>query len=447
MVHALSRLRRRDDGAVAILTILLTSVVFIALCALVVDLGMARDTRRQAQNAADASVLAAGNVLYINGSTADITGAVAAAKAYAAKNYNVTDADWAACRDDTKLAITPDSPDGLLPDTCISFGPDATKPTKVQVKVPIRPVSTPFAGIWGVSTVPVSAVAVIGFDTGGLAKCGLCVLGDVAHHMQEGSITVNGASVAINGTLDAQNEKGSITVTSTAESGPGMSIDLQGPLPTKGTYLPYPPLVNQPPIVDPLALLVMPDYRALVAKTHSCTQGPGIYVSLEACPGGMLPGLYVLTGSTGGKNIDILAPHVTLDLVCSTSDVPRPCATAGEPGGSLSFNGGGYLNITAPVAPPPPDVLPANAGLAGLAIVADQNNTAQLAFGGNGAANSGTIYAARGQLAYNGNGGLGTNSLIVVNDFSFAGSPSAFVSSYTQDKNVDVPPSSMHLSQ
>ena len=83
----------------------------------------------------------------------------------------------------------------------------------------------------------------------------------------------------------------------------------------------------------------------------------------------------------------------------------------------------------------------------GLAVVADRNNTATLAYGGNGTTSTGTIYAARGTLQYNGNGALGTNSLIVVNDFSFAGSPSAFVSSYTQDKNVTVPPSSMHLSQ
>jgi Flp pilus assembly protein TadG len=432
MVHRpLSPLGRRDDGAVAILTILLTSVVFIGLCALVVDLGMARDTRRQAQNAADASVLAAGNVLYRSDGTLHVDDAVTAAKAYAAKNYNVT--NWTNCFDPSALAYQPDLIDNN--NTCISFGPDATKPTTVRVKVPIRAVSTPFAGIWGVSSVPVSAVAQIGFDTGGLAPCGLCVLGSGTHSLQEGNITVNGASVAINGTLNANNAGGSITVT-----GDGMGIDLQGPLPAKGTYLPQPVLVNQPPIVDPLASLAMPDYTAFLpvhAITNACPGVPGIYDHLSAC-GGMTPGLYVLTGVTGGNFGIVGSAGVTLDLVCSTSGVPRPCATAGEVGGSLSFSGGGYLNITAPAA---------TALNPGLVIVADRNNTATLAFGGNGAANSGTIYAARGTLQYNGNGALGTNSLIVVNDFSFAGSPSAFVSSYTQDKNVTVPPSSMHLSQ
>jgi hypothetical protein len=180
----------------------------------------------------------------------------------------------------------------------------------------------------------------------------------------------------------------------------------------------------------------MPDYSALVVKTHSCTDGPGIYVSLEACTGGMLPGLYVLTGSTGG-NIGIVAHGVTLDLVCSTLGVPLAC-NVGESGGSLGFSGGGYLDITAP-----------GAGQLhqGLAIVADRNNTATLAFGGNGAANSGTIYAASGTLAYNGDGGLGTDSLIDVGDFSFAGNPSAFVSGYTQAANVTVPSAGLHLSQ
>jgi Flp pilus assembly protein TadG len=435
MVHRpLSPLGRRDDGAVAILTILLTSVVFIGLCALVVDLGLARDTRRQAQNAADASALAAGNVLYINGSHADINGAVAAAQSYVDKNLGVTlsTTDWAHCSD-------PDSLGHPTVTACISFNDDTT-PTAVRVKIPDRVVSTPFAGIWGRSSVPVSAVAQVGFDTGGKAKCGLCVIGSGNHVLQEGNITVNGASVAINGTLVEHNSNGSITVTGTGED-----ISLQGAVPTQGTYSPLPVLVNQPPITDPLASLVMPDYTGFVAKTNSCTQGPGIYVSLTACPGGMLPGLYVLTGASGG-NFGVVGNGVTLYLTCSTSGVPHTCATTGEKGASIAFGGGGtsYLDITAPVAGQPN---------AGLAIVADRNlidpanNTPLLSFGGNGTANSGTIYAASGTLAYNGNGSLGTNSLIVVNDISFAGSPSAFVSSYTQDKNVTVPPSLMHLSQ
>jgi hypothetical protein len=209
-------------------------------------------------------------------------------------------------------------------------------------------------------------------------------------------------------------------------------------VPGKGTYSPA-PLVNQAPIVDPLASLTMPNYSTLTGKTHSCTQGPGIYDSLESCTGGMLPGLYVLTGSTSlAGNSGIVANGVTLDFVCSTSGVPRAC-TVGESGGGLTFRGNAYLDITAPTFGPNQ----------GLSIVADRNYNATFSFGGNGAqANSGTIYAVSGTLAYNGNGASGSlNSLIDVGDFSFAGNPSAFVSSYTQSANVAIASSDMHLSQ
>lgn len=135
--------------------------------------------------------------------------------------------------------------------------------------------------------------------------------------------------------------------------------------------------MNQPPIVDPLANLSMPDYSTLLPKTNSCTQGPGIYASLTACPGGMLPGLYVLTGPThlSGQS-DIVAAGVTLYFTCGSPTVPRTCNT-GESGGDLLFTGQGTLAITAPTTRPRPTK--------GLSIVADRNNTATFSFRGNGA--------------------------------------------------------------
>lgn len=418
MVHRLNRLRGRDDGAVALVFILLTSMVFIGLCSMVLDLGLARDTRGRAQNAADASALAAGNALYLNGA-GDVTNAIAAAKSYAATNYEVSAADWAACIDALALTHHPGTP-------CISFN-SATAPTAVRVSVPLRQIQTPFAGMWGVSSIPVGAAAQIQV-TSGLARCGLCVIGTGEHALQNGSITINGAGVMINGTLTSSSN-GGITVTGT-----GAAIGLDGATPLSGTFSPV-PLANQAPIADPLALMPMPDYSALVAHTNSCTQGPGIYVSLTACPGGMLPGLYVLTGTTSG-NIGVVASGVTLYTVCSTSGVPRPCASTGESGGTLAISGNGYLNITAPTTGQPNK---------GLAIVADRKNTATLSFGGNGAANSGTVYALSGSLAYNGNAGIGTDSLIIVGTVTFAGNPAAFVSSYTEANNVSVP-LDLHLS-
>lgn len=424
MVHFLSRRLNRpaDSGAVAVLTAILLSSVFLGLSALVIDLGMDRDTRRQSQNAADASVLAAGNVLYPAGSSADFTTAIAAAEFYAAKNYDVTSSDWASCTDSAALTYHPDT-------TCISFD-SSTAPASVRVTIPVRQVATFFAGIWGVKQVPVNASAQVQLTPGGLAQCGLCIVGSGTHNLQNGSITVLGAGVAVNGTLDA-NPQGSITVS------PGNTITLQGPVPGKGTYTPA-PQAFQAAVADPLASLPMPDYSSLTAQDNSCTRGPGIYSSLTAgCT--MTPGLYVLTGSTSlSGNSFINAPGVTLYFICGTPTLPRSC-NFGESGGSISMRGNAYLTITAPTSGP----------TQGLSMVSDRNNTSTLSFGGNGSAtSSGTIYALNGTLAYNGNGAVtGLNSLVVAGDFSFAGNPSAFMSKYTQSANVSLPSSNLHLSQ
>ncbi len=67
--------------------------------------------RRHAQNAADAAALAAGNALYLSGTpTPDVAGAVAAAKGYAARNFGVTDADWATCSDPGALPTSRPAP-------------------------------------------------------------------------------------------------------------------------------------------------------------------------------------------------------------------------------------------------------------------------------------------------------------------------------------------------
>jgi Flp pilus assembly protein TadG len=430
LVHALSRLGRRDDGAVALITVVLISMVFIGLSALVVDLGMARDARRQAQNAADASALAAGNVLYLSG-TANVNNAINAAKAYALNNYQVPLTAWPTCTDGLALAVTPD-----IPDTCISFD-NTTAPTSIRVKVPIRQVSTPFAGIWGVQSVPVSAFAQIGTLVGGGPACGLCIIGPGTHDLQNGSINVSGANVAINGTLST-NPQGTIAVT-----GAGYGIDLQQPSAPSGCCSPA-ALVSQPPVADPLANLTMPNYSSLLpaptTSTHNtCPGSPGIYDHLIAC-GAMTPGLYVLTGSTGG-NFNVTGTGVTLYLMCSTTYMPRPCTSGETDGGSLTFDGSSNssLNIIAPTSPPNQ----------GLAIVADPNNAATLKFGGNGTQNnSGSIYAKSATLHYNGNGaGNPMDSLIVVGNFSFAGNPSAFVSTFTKSANPPNLPIPLHLSR
>ena len=415
----LNRLGRRDGGAVALLSTLLISTVFIGLCALVIDLGMARDTRRQAQNAADASALAAVNVLYLSG-VVDANSAIIAAKTYAAANYQISESDWASCVDGQQLLYHPNT-------ECISFD-NPLAPTTVRVNAPVRRVRTAFAGIWGIASVPVGAAAQARIFNGGPPPCGLCVLGPGVHNLQNGNVYVTGANIALNGTVSSH--PGSLVDVT------GGVVNLQGGLSqiAPGTFTST-PNTNQPVVTDPLASMNMPNYSTLLPKANSCTGGPGIYDHLTTCPGlGMLPGLYVLTGASSPNSV--VANGVTLYFICGTPTAPRACAT-GESGASLSMGGNDALTITAPTT----------GASMGLSMVADRNNTATFAFHGNGTqTNTGTIYLPGGTLQANGNGSNAFDSLVVIGDLAFNGNPATLSSTYTQPANVIRSGSDMHLS-
>src|SRR5450759_584751 len=125
------RLPRDEQGAVAIMTAFL--MVGLILCAaVVVDLGNARDVRRQSQNAADAASLAGANVLNPTGSCASpldvakpcLHDAVDAVKLYAQSNFQVNPSDWANnCQASTGSALANVASSGT---NCISFNSDST---------------------------------------------------------------------------------------------------------------------------------------------------------------------------------------------------------------------------------------------------------------------------------------------------------------------------------
>ncbi|MEO7233846.1 MAG: pilus assembly protein TadG-related protein [Lapillicoccus sp.] len=415
-----------------LLTVILMSVVLLGITSLVVDLGLARDTRRQAQNAADSAALAAGNSLATGGS---VITAVATAKSLAQRNFGTSAADWAACTDAAKLAYVP--PAGT---PCISF--DSGTPTAVRVLVPVRPVLTPFAGIWGNSSVPVQAAAKVGVTSSNTPPCGFCVIGEGTHNLQNGDISVKNTSVDINGTLTT-NPGASITVVTGA-------TNLEGAAPSQGTFSP-PPTPNQPPIADPLASLVFPDLtgKVLSANQNSCTGGPGVYKTLTLnCPTAtpMQPGLYIVTGDTsfsGNDHLDALG--VTIYLTCAVANNPnkgnpRVCASTGEDGAGFKTAGNGSLTITAPTT----------GATKGIAILSDRNNTSTLTYRGNGiTANTGTVYAKTGTLDYRGNGaGIYDDSMIVVGDFSFSGTNPLVQVTYTQANNAVLPMTTeMHLAE
>jgi hypothetical protein len=429
------RLSRRseEDGAVAVL-VAMTTVVLFAIAALVVDLGMARDARWQAQNAADAASLAAANSLYLSGA-ANPTAAIEAAMAYTAQNFGTTETDWASCTDSERPVGFVTVPGETA---CISFQ-GLTAPQEVRVVVPTRDLATTFGRLLGVTELNIRALAQAVVEPGGLSRCGLCIIGPGIHDLQNGSVSVSGTSIYVNGTLTANPQ-----MRTTATGG---QIYLQSIQPSKGLLIPA-PYTAQPAVPDPLEFLTLPlSTTGLVPKTVSACSaggGPGIYKSLALSRNCTLsPGLYVITGSNHDSGqTQVSANGVTLYFGCqdpgSTLPKLRAC-TDGEKGGDLLMTGQAALNITAPTTGP----------TAGLAIVADRNNTATLGWRGNGLAQStGTIYLKTGTLDYRGNGtGAAMDSLVVIGDLAFSGNPSGFNLIYTENNNIKLPAGALHLSE
>ncbi len=159
-----------ERGAIAVVVAMSTLFIF-GLAAMVVDLSAARDLRRLAQNASDASALAGAQALYNTGSAPLFADAIAAAKDYAAKNYDVPADAWSGCADSGKLAYT--FPAGGT--NCISFD-SSSNPTRVRVVVPVKDVRTPFATVLGVDDISISALAEAGTrpGVGGLRPWGVC---------------------------------------------------------------------------------------------------------------------------------------------------------------------------------------------------------------------------------------------------------------------------------
>jgi len=429
--------RREERGAIAIVMSVSTLMVF-GFAASVVDLSVARDMQRQAQTASDASALAAGNALYLTGETPDVAAATAAARAYAASNYDVADAAWATCTDPEHYAV----PAGGS--QCISYSPDLTNPTTVRVKVPLREVSTPFATLFGVDHLTVGSQAHASLDPGGAAECGLCVIGTgINHDLQNGGATVHGAGIHFNGSVEV-GPNGLV-----ATDGNAITVEDAA----SGSYANYTPdpLTGQKTMTDPLAGLALPpDLTGLLAKTDPCgdgsTHGPGIYGArnLRNSTCTLQPGLYVIAGDggttwdlAGNDSTRLVGTGVTLYFTCGTTSSPRPCGP-GESGATLDASGSGFLAIQAPTSGP----------LQGLAIVYDRQNTSMLRLTGNGSDNlTGTIYLSTAKLQMNGNGCSAVyNSLIVAHELEMNGNGACLQTTYTRSQNVEIPPTGLHLS-
>ncbi len=403
--------QRSERGAVAVL-VALAFTVFVILVALVIDIGLARDTRRVSQNAADASALAAANTLYptsacpTGGAKPCVSDAVAAVKSYASLNFAVTNAEWTAC-----TATMPSGYVAMGGTSCIAFD-SATAPKKVWVRIPTRNVKTNFAGIIGKSNVAVGsqAEAELGLDV----KCSLCFLGPV--DAGNADFSVSGGAIAVNGNVTAGPNS---YWTSTSN---GVVGTVNG-----GVFTPTPTPISS--FTDPMAGLALPlSVAGHTVKTNPCTQGPGIYnVAFEfpnnnSCT--LAAGLYVVNATWGMKNnTDVNA------MAGVTLFVPKP--------GYLDFKNG-LIRLTAPTT----------GAFKDLAIVYGRDNTNDVSLQGNGSTTiTGTVYAPASLLDFNGNSCFGfSGGPVVVSGVNKANGNKACVE-MANAKDLTVTRTDLHLSQ
>ena len=212
------RARRRDEsGAVAILFGILALLLFV-MAGLVVNLGQARDVRRQSQNAADASALAAAGKLYPANGTCVLDAPACTAllqgrrQRQPRRTPGSTSAprpsDWSSCTDAARYYAVPSQT------PCVSFT-DASqtlaqatapvKPIKVRVAMPIRQISGGRHRPRDRRPHELSARRQPGRgqpSTQVSETCGLCLVGDVSPGNADYSVT--GGIDAVNGSVNLQ---------------------------------------------------------------------------------------------------------------------------------------------------------------------------------------------------------------------------------------------------
>jgi hypothetical protein len=367
----------------------LLTTVLAGLAALVVDLGMARDEVRTAQNAADAAALAAAQRLADAIDPEAVTTAdIAAARAVA--NSYVTANGWRS---------------GIA-----TFQVDSAARTVTIALIPVRSPRI-FAGALGMSTPTVGASAQATWN-GATAGCALCILGSVVD--RNGQVLANAGSVLIRGSLDTR-PNGTITsiggIVGVVGGVFGSGSVTPPPSPIAGVTDPY---NSQPQLPPPARPLGVPAVRAA-----GPTCSPGTYSDITACRT-FGSGVYVITGTNrfSGNVTTDASSGVFFYVTCSSggaNPVSRACSAAGQAGGSLDFAGTVGGTITALGDP----------AYRGLAIAYDRANTAPLALvGGPNLVVNGAVYTASGALTNSGTGPLTVNGTVVVASVTFSGIPS-----------------------
>ncbi len=369
------RARLRDDSGVVAVIVAIFSVVMFALAALVVDLGLAREIKRDAQTAADAAVLAGAGELYSDAGALQVNQAVAAVKDTAAANFGTAAADWSACSTTLPAGWSPSVGAQTSGTSCIAFytAPDDADglPNQLQVVMPTQAAPALLGGLVGYEGTEIGAVAQGSAVSSQIPSCTFCVRG--ALEVGDARVTVTGGGsvqagvgvqVTSNGRITVQNG-GTITFTGNANPGSGPQ------------YAPTPPQTNSgKPVKDPFETRAMPSTAGLPdSGSDSVACGPGGQASLTpgryhdisiknvTCP--LADGLYVITGEfhLESAHARVVGDRVTLYFTCGTRQSPSSCGS-GADGGRLDGDRKG-LTLGTPF-------------FGGFSILYDRGNTSDL---------------------------------------------------------------------
>ncbi len=397
--------RREDSGAVALLVAVLVTVLF-GLAAIVVDLGMARDLRRQAQATADAAAVAAALSVQADlaapGGTLATAAAAAVAKvqAYALANLGVPATDWAGCSDSSALPVTPDA--ATNSDTCISFST-----SEVKVVLPARHSPVSFAAIYGQGAIAVGATARAAWAPRLPGDCILCVVGDATFDAaSNGDARTDQGTVRIGGTVDIEPgspNSGSLDVNHgdlyyndlAPGSLPPQPLDTGYSLHAGETFAdPYATSIGNP--WDNPGFPAGPIAAVIDPSTHACSVGPSGVATLTAAQAsgctGFAPGLYVLyPGASGGNDVKLSAggSGVLFFLTCAnaTDSAPLDCSDPTAGNGAHLRTPAGVPTISGIAA----TTNPLLADYRGFAIIIDPGNPLDQAIGHLNI--TGTVYA------------------------------------------------------
>lgn len=465
MISAMNRLQGQR-GAVELI-VAFALVAILGFAALIVDIGNAKQTRRNFQTAADSGSLAGAPQL--PSPSASVTAAVK----YAYASMNQPLGSTIACPAGRTSDPTVPDPSNT---TCYQSSGGAivyvttpytfTPPAGETIAAPLpedainvticQTLQTTFARVLGIDTThpcnSATAEIVPGTSTFPCAVCVMSKTGNPALDLKgTGGWTVAGGSILVNssnsGGVDESGNPGTIcdklTPASTSCDGSltwyackSGTCSVGHP----GVYQPEPtPQPTQIP--DPLAFLPVPNFTTPTGKCTGGTCTPGVYTSAISGDETLQPGNYVFVGTNSGISLTsqsaVTGNGVTLYLACK--EYPTPC-NSGEQGAAISLAGGSSLNIAAPTVSGTTPLSGATQTEQGLAIYSDRNNTSSI-FSITGTPSltvKGTIYGLNSSVSMGGTSGGTFDSIFVVGTIELHGTPGA--DNEVPADNVHIPP-------